>query len=99
VLLIYIVAEKSLHREPKRKEMCVKSKSKSASRARSPQLLQRAVQSRQHSTEGTENDRQRCDENHGFTEHNITQEVHKYIERVHESNNSNSGSTLENSRD
>ncbi|XP_018359308.1 PREDICTED: UPF0396 protein UM04995-like isoform X2 [Trachymyrmex cornetzi] len=93
-------AKKSLHREPKRKEMRAKSKDKSASRARNPQLLQRAVQSRQHSTEETENDRQQCDENHEFTEHNTTrQEVHKDIERVHESNNSNSGSTLENSRD
>ncbi|XP_018342145.1 PREDICTED: serine/threonine-protein kinase PRP4 homolog [Trachymyrmex septentrionalis] len=92
-------AKKSLHREPKRK-MCAKSKRKSASRTRSPQLLQRAVQARQHSTEEIENDKQRCDENHGLTEHNITrQEVHKFIERVHESNNSNSGSTLENSRD
>ncbi|KYN23080.1 hypothetical protein ALC57_04864 [Trachymyrmex cornetzi] len=95
-----IHAKKSLHREPKRKEMRAKSKDKSASRARNPQLLQRAVQSRQHSTEETENDRQQCDENHEFTEHNTTrQEVHKDIERVHESNNSNSGSTLENSRD
>ncbi|XP_011061256.1 PREDICTED: uncharacterized protein LOC105150097 [Acromyrmex echinatior] len=93
-------AKKSLHREPKRKEMCAKSKGKSASRTRSPQLLQRTVQARQHSTEETENDKQRCDENHEFTEHNITRpEVQKYIERVHESNNSNSGSILENSRD
>ncbi|XP_018312373.1 uncharacterized protein [Mycetomoellerius zeteki] len=92
-------AKKSFHREPKRKARA-KSKDKSASRARSPQLLQRAVQARQHSTEETENDRQRCDENHGSAEHNvICQEVHKDIERVHEPNNSNSGSTLENSRD
>jgi len=85
----------------RRKKTCAKSRDKSASQARSPQLLQRAMQARQLPIEETENDRQLCDEDHGSTEHNVArQETHKEsIERVREPNDSNSGSTLENSRD
>lgn len=87
-------------REPKHKEARARGKSrgKSAARAQSPQLLQRAVQTRQHPTEENESDRQQC--NYGSTECNVAyQEASKEVERVREPNDSNSGSTLENSRD
>jgi len=100
ITIIYILANKSLYRELRRKKTRAKSRDKSASQARSPQLLQRAMQARQHPIEETENDRQLCDEDHGSTERNVArQETHKDIERVREPNDSNSGSTLENSRD
>ncbi|XP_036145372.1 uncharacterized protein LOC105838192 isoform X2 [Monomorium pharaonis] len=94
-------ANKSLCRETRHKEMCEKSRGRSASRARSLQLLQPAMQARQHPTEESRNDRQYCDEDHeSSTEHNVArQEAHKDVERIREANDSNSGSTLENSRD
>ncbi|XP_071561092.1 uncharacterized protein [Temnothorax nylanderi] len=97
-------ANKSLCRErkvPKRKEARAKSRGRSSvPRAPSPQLLQRTMQARQHPTEEIENDRQQCDEDHGSMECNVAhQEAHKDVERVREPNDSNSGSTLENSRD
>ncbi|XP_011702159.1 PREDICTED: U1 small nuclear ribonucleoprotein 70 kDa isoform X1 [Wasmannia auropunctata] len=88
-----------LYREPRHKKTRAKSKGKSVSRTPSQQL-QRAMQERQHPIEETGNDRQRCDEDQGSTERNIArQEAHKDVERVREPNDSNSGSTLENSRD
>ncbi|KYM98537.1 PREDICTED: serine/arginine-rich splicing factor 4-like [Cyphomyrmex costatus] len=87
----YIFQAKESHRKSKRKEARAKSKDRSASRARNPQLSK---------LEETENDGQRYDENHGSMEHNVArQEEHKDVERIHEPNNSNSGSILENSRD
>lgn len=81
-------------KKSRRKEARAKSKDKSGSRARSPQ------QTRQHSTEEIENDRQHSDEDHESTKRDVThQEAHEDDEKVCEPNDSNSGSTLENSRD
>lgn len=98
---MYILVNKSLYRESKRKEACAKSRGRSVPRAQSP-LLRRAMQARQHPTdnEKNENDRQQCNEDHEFMECNVThQETCKDVERIREPNDSNSGSTLENSRD
>ncbi|KAL6256802.1 hypothetical protein P5V15_011741 [Pogonomyrmex californicus] len=93
-------ANKSLRREPKRKETRAKSRGRSASRTRSSQLLQRAMQARQHQIKENEKENQQCDKDHGSTENNVVrQELHKDIERIREPNDSNSSSTLENSRD
>ncbi|XP_070155149.1 splicing regulatory glutamine/lysine-rich protein 1 [Polyergus mexicanus] len=90
-------------REPRRKETeRAKSRGNSASRARSPQMLQRTVQPRQYSMEEVGNDGQRYDEDHGSTERGSAhQEAHEEedVEGAREPNDSNSGSTLENSRD
>lgn len=93
-------ANVSLCQEPRCKETCARSRGRSVSRARSPQLLQRTVQARQHLIEEVENDRQQYDEDHVSMERNVVhQEIRKDVERVREPNDSNSGSTLENSRD
>ncbi|XP_072758660.1 uncharacterized protein [Anoplolepis gracilipes] len=90
-------SSKPLRREPRRKEKRAKSKGRSASRARSPQLSQRTVQPRQYPIEEVGNDRQQCDEDRG----SVHQEAHEEedVEEARKPNDSNSGSTLENSRD
>lgn len=90
-----------MRREPRRKETRAKSRGRSASRARSPQL-QRTVQARQYPIEEVGNDRQQCDEDRGSMDRDAArQEAHeeKDIEETREPNDSNSGSTLEDLRD
>lgn len=88
-------------RKPKRKEARAKSRNKSLPRAQSLQLSQRAMQARQQPTEKNENDKQQCNEDHHESMRcNVAhEEACKDVERVREPNDSNSGSTLENSRD
>ncbi|XP_067215832.1 arginine and glutamate-rich protein 1-like [Linepithema humile] len=90
-------ASKSQRRRRK-VEVRAKSRNRSASRARSSQLLQRTVQARQHAAEKIENDREQQDEDHGSVERSEEhRETHEDVEGACEANNSNSGSTLENS--
>jgi len=98
---MFISANVSLHgrRASKCKETRVKSKGRSMSRGRTPQLLQRTMQARQHTSEETGNDVSQYDEDHGSAERDATpqktdEDMH---EETREPNNSNSGSTLENS--
>ncbi|XP_029161317.1 nucleolar protein 58-like [Nylanderia fulva] len=97
-------SSKALSRQPRRKETKEK-RGRSASRARSPQLLQRTMQGRQHPIEEVGNDRQQCDENRGSMERDTahSQEAHQEedVAGVCEPNDSHShsGSTLENLRD
>ncbi|KAL6417941.1 hypothetical protein ACFW04_008587 [Cataglyphis niger] len=95
-------SSKPLYREPRCKETRAKSRGRSASRARSPQMLQRTMQPRQYPIEEVGNDRQQYDEDHESTERDLTrQEAHEEedVEGAREPNDSNSGSTLDNSRD
>ncbi|KAM0734207.1 hypothetical protein ACS0PU_011678 [Formica fusca] len=95
-------SSKPLCREPRRKETRAKSRGRSASRARSPQMPQQTVQPRQYSIEEVGNDGQQYDEDHESTERDSAhQEAHEEedVEGAREPNDSNSGSTLENSRD
>ncbi|XP_014476936.1 PREDICTED: pre-mRNA-splicing factor 38B-like [Dinoponera quadriceps] len=79
-------------REPRRREARGRSRDRSSSRARSTQ------QARQHPIEEVENDRHRCDENLGLTEHDAEhQEPSEDIEGDHQPNGSNSDNNLENS--
>ncbi|KAL0125459.1 hypothetical protein PUN28_004519 [Cardiocondyla obscurior] len=94
-------ARKSLRRESRCRESPAKSKGRSASRARTPQQqLQQTMHARQHPVEEIENNKEHCNENRGSMERNLAhQEAYDDEERICEPNESNSGSTLESSRD
>lgn len=94
------IVNKSLYRDKKPKEARAKSRNRSASRVRSPQPSQRKdVQARQYPVEEVGNDRQQQhDEDRGSAERDATrQETLEDVEGGREPNDSNSGSTLDNS--
>lgn len=88
-------------KQSRSKETRAKSRGRSTSRARTPQLLQRTMQARQHMIEKDGNDVSRYDEDHGSTEHDVThQETQEDVDGAREPNGSNNGSNndiLENS--
>ncbi|XP_032686056.1 peptidyl-prolyl cis-trans isomerase G-like [Odontomachus brunneus] len=81
----------SRRREPKRKEARARSRGRSTSRARSAQCV------RQQPIEEVENDRHRCDENHGLAKRDSERQESSEDAEDRQPSGANDGNSLENS--